>query len=192
VASRSHEILESHAPFDQPQPHQYILAYKKWHNIRLSLTEYHSSRRCLGRLPDRHTQREPGMGDVVEFPTVRPDEARAPEPDALVGAAAEGLATIRGAIARLDAVKPVLAAGERRLSAAIDRLGAQRDRLMRRTEISRAIERAESGDLAAAELLVPAFEALVRAAASDHAPFTLLDAVPAPEPRSIELSAAEA
>jgi hypothetical protein len=177
-----------------------ILAYKKWHNIRLSLTEYHSSRRCLGRLPDRHTQREPGMGDVVEFPTVRPDEARAPEPDALVGAAAEGLATIRGAIARLDAVKPVLAAGERRLSAAIDRLGAQRDRLMRRTEISRAIERAadqlgaviESGDLAAAELLVPAFEALVRAAASDHAPFTLLDAVPAPEPRSIELSAAEA
>lgn len=144
------------------------------------------------------------MGDVLEFPTVRPGdpgEARAPEPGALVDAAAAGLAIIRRAIARLDEVKPVLAAGERRLSAAVDRLGAQRDRLMRRTEISRAIERAadqlgaviESGDLAAAELLVPEFEALVRAASSDDTPFTLLDA--APETRSIEpieMSAAEA
>jgi hypothetical protein len=81
------------------------------------------------------------------------------------------MARLRRSIARLDAVRPDIDASGRELAVSLERLRAQTDLLRRRSRLSRDIESAAdrlgdviaSGDLAAAERLVPQFEALARA-----------------------------
>jgi len=116
------------------------------------------------------------MGDVVAFPTgrsLRP--ATAERPAAAADTTSPVLAQLRQSIAQLHRARLALAAGARSLTASFDRLGEQRDLFERRIEMSRAIERAAGrlgtaiavGELAALERLVPEFEALARAAATD-------------------------
>jgi len=117
------------------------------------------------------------MGDVVAFPTGRAGGHRVPErPDAEpADGLAQAIAELRHTSAHLDAVRHTLADSAHDLSASLDRLDAQREFFRRRAEIGREIERAadrlsaviESGDLAAAERLVPEFEAIARVAAAD-------------------------
>jgi len=116
------------------------------------------------------------MGDVITFPTDRSRCPATPErPASAVDTTSPALAQLRQSIAQLHGARRALAAGARSLTALFDRLGEQRDLFERRTEMSRAIERAAGrlgaaiavGELAALERLVPKFEALARAAATD-------------------------
>jgi hypothetical protein len=116
------------------------------------------------------------MGDVVAFPTKPGGHPATPErPAAAADTTSPALAQLRQSIAQLHGARLALAAGARSLTASFDRLGEQRNLFERRTEMSRAIERAAGrldaaiavGELAALERLVPEFEALARAAATD-------------------------
>jgi hypothetical protein len=122
------------------------------------------------------------MGDVVAFPASHAGRTRARD-DAAAAAGPDDPsvgASLRRSLAQLDAMRPELAVNERQIKTALRRLGAQRDMMQWRAGLSREIERAaeqletviESGDLAAAERLVPAVEALVRAAATDDPTLT--------------------
>jgi len=119
------------------------------------------------------------MGDVVAFPTDRSERPATPARRAAAAdATSPALAQLRHSIAQLHGARLALAAGVRSLTASFDRLGEQRDLFERRAEMSRQIERAAGrlsgaiaiGDLAALERLVPEFEALARAAATDDRP----------------------